>query len=240
MSTASRIDEIVQRLQPLARADALEFLARFGIPAQAAWGVPAVELRRLGRGLKREPGAHDLAEALWQMPNIDLRALATLIDDPALVDEGQMERWAASFDSWAACDGAILSLFRHSPLAERKAVEWVAREEEFVRRAGFSLMAGLAVVRKQAPDSLFAGFLPLIERYGDDPRNYVKKAASWALRVIGKSRPALHGQAVEVARRMAAAASPGARWVGRDALRELTSEAVVTRLRRGPAARRKR
>ncbi len=238
MSTASRIDEIVQRLQPLARPDALEFLARFGIPAQAAWGVPAVELRRLGRELKREPGAHDLAEALWQMPNIDLRALATLIDDPALVDEGQMERWAASFDSWGTCDAAC-ALFRYSPLAPRKAAEWSGREEEYVRRAGFSLMAGLAVVAKDAPDAMFEQFLELILRRADDPRNFVKKAVSWALREIGKRRPALHVRAVEVATALGASSNRAERWVGKDALRELTSVRVLAKVGsadRAPAA----
>ena len=224
---AARRAAILARLAAQARPDALALLARYGISGQAAYGIPAPELRRLAREVGRD---HELAEALWQVPNLDVRGLATLVDDPALVDEAQMERWAAAFDSWAVCDGAT-ALFRRSPLAPAKVRDWVRRPEEFVKRAAFSLIAGLAVVRKDAPDAFFADFLPLIERYGDDPRNYVKKAASWALRVIGKARPALHGQAVAVARRMAAATSPGARWVGHDALRELTSDAVRARLR---------
>ncbi len=228
----SRRDAIVERLRPLARPDAAEFLARFGIPAQAAFGVPAVELRRIARELKRQPHAHELAEALWQHPNLDVRGLATLVDDPALVDDAQMERWAASFDSWGACDAAC-ALFRHSPLAPGKVPQWLRREEEYVRRAGFSLIAGLAVVAKDAPDALFERFLELVARHGHDPRNFVKKAASWALREVGKRRPALHGQAIEVARALAAAPEPGARWVGRDALRELTSAAVRKRVGAG-------
>lgn len=230
---ACRRDAILDRLAGMARPDALELLARFGITGQAAYGIPAAELRRMARELGRD---HKLAEALWQVPNLDVRGLATLIDDPALVDEAQMERWAASFDSWAACDGAVYNLFRHSPLAPGKAAEWVRREEEFVRRAGFALMAGLAVVAKDAPDAMFGDFLPLVERWGDDRRNFVKKAASWALREIGKRRPALHGQAVEVARRMAESPSPGARWVGRDAFRELTSQGVLARVGAAPRA----
>ena len=229
MSTASRIDEIVKRLRPLGRPDAVEFLARFGIPAQTALGVPATELRRLAGELKRQPGAHELAEALWQTPNIDLRALGTLIDDPAVVDEAQMERWAASFDSWGACDAAC-ALFRHSPLAPGKAAEWIRRDEEYVRRGGFALMAGLAVVAKDAPDALFDEFLELILRNADDPRNFVKKGVSWALREIGKRRAALHRRAVEVAQTLAASSSPAERWVGRDALRELTSPKVLARV----------
>ncbi len=225
----ARRDAIVERLRPMGRPDAVAFLARFGIPAQEAFGVPAAELRRIARELKRQPGAHELAEALWQSPNLDVRGLATLVDDPALVDDAQMERWVASFDSWGACDSAC-ALFRHSPLAPGKAAEWVRREEEYVRRAGFSLMAGLAVVAKDAPDAMFERFLGLVRRYGGDPRNFVKKAASWALREIGKRRPALHEQAVEIARALADSDEPGARWVGRDALRELTSAAVLKRV----------
>ena len=225
-------DAIVERLRPMARPDAAGFLARFGIPAQAAFGVPAAELRRIARELRHRPDSHELAEALWQYPNIDVRALATLVDDPALVDDAQMERWAASFDSWGACDAAC-ALFRHSPLAPRKAAQWVRREEEYVRRAGFALIAGLAVVAKDAPDAMFERFLELVLRRGDDSRNFVKKAASWALREIGKRRPALHGKAIEVARTLAASRAPGARWVGRDALRELTSAAVLKRVGAG-------
>ncbi len=227
---AARRDAIVARLAALARPDAPEQLARFGITGQAAFGIPAADLRRIAKEIGRD---HVLAEALWRVPNLDVRGLATLVADPALVDEAQMERWVASFDSWAVCDGAIYNLFRHSPLAPRKAREWVLRDAEFEKRAGFALMAGLAVVGKAAPDELFAEFLALIERHGDDPRNFVKKAVSWALREIGKRRPALHAQAVAVARRLAEATSPGARWVGRDALRELTSDAVAARVQAG-------
>ncbi len=234
---ASRRDAIIERLAALARPDALEQMARFGITGQAAFGIPAADLKRIAREIGHD---HLLAEALWQVPNLDVRGLATLVDDPALVDEAQMERWVASFDSWAACDGAIYNVFRHSPLAPHKVREWVRREEEFQKRAGFALIAGLAVVAKDAPDELFAEFLALIERYGDDPRNFVKKAVSWALREIGKRRPALHDEAVAVAGRMAEAPSPGAHWVGRDALKELTSDAVLARVRAAGAKPRTR
>ncbi len=234
---AARRDAIVARLAALARPDAPEQLARFGITGQAAFGIRAADLKVIAKEIGRD---HLLAEALWQVPNLDVRGLATLVDDPALVDEAQMERWVASFDSWAVCDGAIYNVFRHSPLAPHKVQEWVRREEEFQKRAGFALIAGLAVVAKDAPDELFAEFLVLIERYGDDPRNFVKKAVSWALREIGKRRPALHPEAVAVARRMAEAMSPGARWAGRDALRELTSEAVRARVQAGGRTPRRR
>jgi 3-methyladenine DNA glycosylase AlkD len=225
----TRRDAILARLAAMARPGAVEAMARFGIPTGEGYGIPAAELRRLAREVGRD---HELAEALWLVPNLDVRAFAALIEDPAAVDGAQMERWAASFDSWAVCDAAVYGVWRHSPLAPGKAAEWVARDEEFVKRAGFALMAGLAVVAKTAPDAMFAHFLELVPRHADDPRNFVKKAASWAVREIGKRRPALHGRAVELARELAGrpAASPGARWVGRDALRELTSAAVLARV----------
>lgn len=226
MPESTIVEEITERLRPLARPDAVEFLARFGIPAQEALGVPAAELRRLAREYGPD---HELAAALWQSPVLDLRGLATLVEDPALVDEAQMERWATSFDSWAACDSACY-LFRYTPLAPRKAVEWIRREEEYVRRAGFSLMAGLAVVARDAPDAMFEDFLELILHNAADPRNFVKKAVSWALREIGKRRTALHPRAVEVARTLTSSSSPAERWVGKDALRELTSPKVLARV----------
>lgn len=224
---AVRRDAVIRRMESMARPGAVESAARFGITVEAAYGIPAAELRRLAREVGRD---HELAETLWPSSNFDLRGFATLIEDPHLVDEEQLERWAASFSNWADCDAAVMNVFRHTRFAARKAVEWLEREEEFVKRAGFALMAGLAVVAKDAPDSVFLVFLDLIPRHADDPRTYVKKAASWALRGIGKARPALHEQAVRVARELASSTSPGARWVGKDALRELTSAKVLARV----------
>ena len=143
----------------------------------------APNLRRLAKEIGRE---HDLAGELWRTGIHDARILATLIDDPAQVTVRQMEQWAADFNSWAVCDAACCCLFDKTPHAWGKAVEWTEREEEYVKRAGFVLMAALAVHDKKAPDEQFEAFLPLIARHATDERNFVKKAVNWALRQIGK------------------------------------------------------
>jgi 3-methyladenine DNA glycosylase AlkD len=156
--------------------------------------------------------------------------LAGLIDDPRLVTEEQMERWVADFDSWDVCDGCCGDLFDKTPFAYRKAVAWAGREEEFVKRAGFALMAWLAVHDKRAPDEAFLEFLPAIERESADARNFVKKAVNWALRQTGKRNAALNAAAIETAHEVQCMGSKPGRWIASDALRELTSDKVREKL----------
>ena len=209
-------------------------LARFGIVTKKVYGVPAPALRKLAKQIGRD---HDLARRLWATGILDARTLAALIDDPAQVTEEQMESWVAEFDNWAICDGCCSNLFDRTPFANRKAVEWSARKEEYVKRAAFSLMAALAVHDKQASDAAFRRFLPLIERASDDDRNFVKKAVNWALRQIGKRNLALNAKAIAAAERVRARGTRTARWIAADALRELRSEAVQKRLRAKSRAR---
>jgi 3-methyladenine DNA glycosylase AlkD len=154
-----------------------------------------------------------------------------MIDDPSKVTDRQMEKWVNDFDSWDVCDQVCSNLFDKTRLAYRKAVEWSARREEFVKRAGFALMAALAVHDENAPDSKFRKFLPIIKMESDDDRNFVKKAVNWALRQIGKRNGRLNQEAVKTARQISRSDSKSARWIANDALRELTSPAVKKRLR---------
>jgi 3-methyladenine DNA glycosylase AlkD len=209
-------------------------MARYGITARQVLGVSAPMLRALARELGTD---HELAAQLWDEAILETRVLAALVDDPALVSEAQMEHWASAFDSWAVCDGCCLNLFVHTRFAWRKARAWSRREEEFVRRAGFALMACLAVHDKTAPDARFKALLPLIAAAAGDGRNFVKKAVNWALRQIGKRNAALNRAAVSSARAIARQPSASARWIAADAVRELTSAAVRARLaRRGEAS----
>ena len=163
---------------------------------------------------------------------MDARLLATLIDDPDKVTPRQMERWAKDFDSWAVCDAACGCLFDRTAYAWRKAVQWTGRREEYVKRAGFVLMATLAVHDKKAPDERFEMFLPLTIQHATDERNFVKKAVNWALRQIGKRNTHLNKLAVQTAGDIRQIDSRAARWIASDALRELTSEKVQARLTR--------
>jgi 3-methyladenine DNA glycosylase AlkD len=207
-------------------------MARFGIKPAVACGVPKPVLRRLARDLGHD---HDLARHLWASGVHEAMVLASMIDDPAKVTSDQMDEWANDFDNWDICDQCCLNLFWKTRFAYRQAREWSANDGEYVKRAGFVLMASLAVHDKKAGDAAFREFLPIIRREAVDERNFVKKAVNWALRQIGKRDSTLNREAIEVALELQQAESRSARWVGSDAFRELTSEAVRDRVngRRG-------
>jgi len=220
--------EILKRMEAAGSPAAVAGMARFGIIAKRAYGVSAPALKKLAREIGPD---HALAQQLWATEVLEARALAGLVDEPERVTERQMERWAKDFDSWAVCDGTCLYLFRKTPFAHRKCREWSSRREEFVKRAGFALMACLAVHDKKAPDETFLAFLPLIEREAVDERPMVKKGVNWALRQIGKRNQRLNRAAVQVAQTMRRLDSRSARWIASDALRELRSEGVQRRLK---------
>ena len=219
---------IIRQLERRSDPAAVAGMARFGIVAKKVYGVPMPELRALARRIGPDRA---LARRLWAHEALETRLLASMIDDPERVTAAQMERWVRDFDSWAICDGCCLNLFRWTPCAWRKAVEWAGRDGEFVRRAGFVLMATLAVGDQRAPDADFQKLLPLIEKHSADQRNLVKKAVNWALRQIGKRNLGLRGKALAAARRMRKLDSSAARWIAADAIRELEGSAVVDRLR---------
>jgi 3-methyladenine DNA glycosylase AlkD len=182
--------------------------------------------------MAREIGTdHRLAGRLFSSGVHEARILASMIDDPNRVTEAQADRWARAFDSWDVCDQCCMNLFRKTRFARAKAIEWSERDEEFVKRAAFALMATLAVHDKAAPDAAFKEFLPIIEREATDERTYVRKAVNWALRQIGKRNLVLNRAAVAAARRIARIDSKAARWIAADARRELTGDAVQAKLR---------
>jgi 3-methyladenine DNA glycosylase AlkD len=202
-------------------------MARYAIRAKKVFGVSVGTLRQLAKKLGRN---HDLANGLWATGWYEARMLATLVDEPARVTPAQMDRWCREFDNWAICDTACFHLFDRTPHAWKKIEKWSRGREEFVKRGAFALLASLALHDKRSVDEPFIRCLPLIEREATDERNFVKKAVSWALRAIGERRPALHAEAVAVARRLAASPDRSARWVGKDASRQLASPAVARRL----------
>jgi 3-methyladenine DNA glycosylase AlkD len=202
-------------------------MARYAIPSDRAFGVTVGALRQHAKRLGRN---HELAAALWETGWYEARMLAAFVDDPALVTPGQMDRWCRDFDSWAICDTACFHLFDRTPHAWSKILQWSRRRAEFEKRAAFALLASVTAHDKLADDEKFVQGLHLIEEAASDDRNFVKKAVNWALRCIGKRNPALNAAAVEVAGRLATSTEASARWVGKDALRELTSSAVTRRL----------
>lgn len=222
-----QLNDILSKLKSLSNPKAVEGMARYGINPEMTLGVSIPNLRRMAKEIGRD---HTLALKLWDTKIHEARILSCMIDDPELVDEAQIERWVADFDSWDVCDQCILNLFEDTQFAWKKAVEWSKSEEEFVKRAGFVMMARLAVSDKKAKDEEFIKFLPIIKKGASDKRNFVKKAVNWALRQIGKRNKNLNKMAIQTAKEIQALDSKSAKWVASDALRELESDAVQKRL----------
>lgn len=223
--------QILAELQAMANPANVAGMARYGINPAHTLGVSMPVVRSLARRTGKD---HALAAELWASGIHEARILAALVDDPRQVSEAQMEAWVSDFDSWDVCDQVCGNLFDRTQFAYEKAAAWTARPEEFVKRAGFVLVTQLAVHDRKTPDEVFETFLPLIAREAGDRRNFVKKAVNWALRQIGKRSRRLNGPAVTLARELAGREDSGARWIGKDALRELTSAPVRARLERRP------
>jgi 3-methyladenine DNA glycosylase AlkD len=226
-SLADDVEAVLASLKRLATKKTLAGMARYAIPSDHALGVSMADMKALAKRLGRN---HKLAAALWDTGVYEARMVASMIDEPALVTSAQMDRWCRAFDNWAICDTVCFVLFDRTPHAWAKVAKWSARNEEFIKRTAFALLWSLTVHDKHAGDEPFVRGLVLIERAATDERNFVKKAVNMALRAIGKRNPALNAAAVAVARRLATSPDATARWVGKDALRELTSPSVVRRL----------
>ncbi len=224
----SNIDDVLAYLKSQANPENVAGMARFGINPDSTLGVSIPVLRALAKKIGRD---HDLAGQLWASGIHEARTLASMVDDPRLVTEEQVERWVADFDSWDVCDQCCMNLLEKLPDAYSRAIEWTERDEEFVKRAGFALMACLAWHDKQAADAQFIDFFPAIQRGSTDGRNFVKKAVNWALRNIGKRNRNLNQKAIVIAEEIAKIDSKVARWVASDALRELTGEAIQKKLK---------
>jgi 3-methyladenine DNA glycosylase AlkD len=220
-------NEVMEKLESLSDPKAVKGMSRFGINSDKNLGVSVASIRALAKEIGKD---HKLALKLWKTQIRDARLLSATIDDPKKVTEKQMDTMVLDLNSWDICDHCCSDIFLSSGFAKKKAVEWSARDEEFVKRSGFSLMARLAVRDKKADDVLFESFLPIIKRESVDERNYVKKAVNWALRQIGKRNIRLNKLAVRTAKDIQKIDSKSARWIAADALRELTGEKVQARL----------
>jgi len=225
-----QIQEILKRLKSLYDRQAVEGMARFGITPEKSYGISIPILRNIAREIGRD---HKLAQKLWELNIRETRILACMIDDPDMVSEKQMEKWVRDFDYWEICDQCCQNLFEKTKFAYQKSIEWSLRDEEFVRRAGFVLMALISLRDREAENERFEEYLNIIKKKSIDNRNYVKKAVSWALRQIGKRNLYLNARAIETAREIKKLGAKSGKWIAQDAIRELTSKAVRQRLRKG-------
>jgi len=221
--------EVLAQLQRKGSKRGIDGMARFGIVAKRAYGVSVGDIRALAKKIGRD---HDLAAKVWKSGVFEGRMLAVFLEDPELVTSRQMDAWARDFENWADCDTACFHLFDKTPYAWRKIDEWSCRKEEFVKRAAFALLASVSGHDRTTADAPFLKALRLIEREAGDDRNFVKKGVNWALRGIGNRSAALHRAALATAMRLAASESSAARWIGKDALRDLNRPLVKARIAR--------
>lgn len=221
MAIQNEIKSILEELKSLSNPKAVEGMARFGINPKNTYGVSIPNLRKIA---KRTGKNHKLAQQLWQTGIHEAKILAGMIDEASMITEKQMNEWAKDFDSWDVCDQVCLNLFDKTKFAYQKAIEWSKSEKEFIKRAGFVLMAVLAVHDKKMGDKEFIKFFPLIKREASDNRNYVKKAVNWALRQIGKRNENLRKEAMKLAEEIKKIDSKPAKWIANDAIRELKTK----------------
>jgi len=223
------VEEVLKKLKAKARPDQLEGMARYGMVAERRLGVSVPDMRKIAKELGRD---HKLTLELWKKGIPEARILAAMIDEPEKLTEKQMEDWVKDINSWDVCDQVCANLFEKTPFAWKKILDWSEREEEFVKRTAFALIACLAWHDKEAEDEKFIKLFPVIRRGATDERNFVKKAVNWALRNIGKRNPNLNKAAIKAAKEIQRIDSKASRWIASDAIRELESESVQRRLRK--------
>lgn len=223
------VTDVMEKLAAHADSEQLVGMSRYGIITEKRLGVKVPQMRKIAKQTGKD---HHLALALWDTGIAEAMIVASMVDIPAEVTETQMEAWVVDFNSWDVCDQVCMNLFDKTPLVWQKVQDWSQREEQYVKRAAYALIACLAWHDKHAPDENFIDFLPLIKTGASDERNYVKKAVSWALRNIGKRNSTLNAVALQTAHDLKEMDSKPARWIGSDAVRDLTSDATKRRLER--------
>jgi 3-methyladenine DNA glycosylase AlkD len=222
------VEDILMQLKAKARPDQLEGMARYGMAVEQRLGVAVPDMRKIAKEIGKD---HQLALELWQTGIPEAMMVASMVDVPGEVNEEQMETWVQDFNSWDVCDQVCMNLFEKTPMAWKKILDWSRRDEEFVKRAAFALLACLAWHNKHAPDEAFIRLIPAIKEGAADGRNFVKKAVNWALRSIGKRNMNLHQVAMQAAQEIQKMDSKSARWIASDAIRDLSSDAVQKKLR---------
>jgi 3-methyladenine DNA glycosylase AlkD len=223
-----KCNEIMRYLKTKSDPKAAIGMTRYGINPTNLLGIQIPVLRELAKKYKRD---HQLAENLWETGIHEARILASMIDDPKMVSDYQMEKWISDFDSWDLCDQVIMNLFEKHLDAYKKALLWCKRETEFEKRAGFVMMARLAVSDKKAGDEMFLSFFPYLIKGASDNRNMVKKAVNWAIRQIGKRNIKLHSEAIKLSELILQMEWKSAKWIATDALRELNHEKIISRIK---------
>lgn len=222
------VDEVIQELKKFESNHNREGMKRFGINVEKAFGISVTKLRSIAKKIGKD---HQLAIQLWNSEIHEARILASMVDDPNLVTKSQMNNWVKDFNSWDLCDQVCSNLFCKTSYAEDKIFEWSKSKKEFIRRAAFSLIACLAVRDKKRRDEEFSIFFDLIKKYSTDERNFVKKSVNWSLRQIGKRSLFLNTKSINLAKEILMLNSNSAKWIAKDAIRELTNPNTIKRIK---------
>jgi 3-methyladenine DNA glycosylase AlkD len=222
------VREVVAWLERSGSPNAAAALARYGLPTMNDYGISVAAFRQYAKAIGKD---HELAMQLWRSGSLDARILASFVAEPKQLTLAQMNAWCRDFDNWGTTDTACFALFDRSPLAWQVVAPWVKQQGEFQKRAGFVMMACLAAHDKTAQDAAFMKFFPMIERGASDVRNFVKKGVSWALRHLGHRNLKLHAAAIKTATRLSKSENATERWVGKDALRDITRPMVINKVR---------
>lgn len=223
------LQDTIRTLRSLGNPKIVEGMKRFGIDTPNAFGISAPTMRSMAKEMKTN---HTLALKLWETGYHEAKILAALIADPSCSDLKLLDQWVQGIENWAQCDSCCTEFFQKTPYALSLPKRWTKSKLEFVRRAGFVMIAVIAVHHKQLHDDIFEEFFPLLKRYATDERNFVKKAVNWALRQIGKRNMRLHKKAIELAKEIQNIPSPAAQWIAADALREFSKKKTIAMIQR--------
>lgn len=221
------VKDVIKKLEEVSNPEDVEGMARFGISPKRTYGIRMPILKSIAKECGKN---HELATELWEIDTRETRIIASLVDIPEFVSSQQMDDWVNEFDYWEICDQCCINLFRKTRYAYDKIYEWTKNDKEFVKRAGFALIATLAVHDKKKDNETFEKLLVLTKNEASDERNYVKKAVNWALRQVGKRNKYLNKKAISMANEIDKINSKSANWIAKDALRELESEKVLLSL----------
>ena len=211
--------QVIKRLELLANPEKIKIKEeKFGINAKNSLGIYHKDLKVLAKEIGQD---NNQALKLYDTGIYEARILCSKIYDPECISEKQMDKWVEDFENWEICDSFCMSFFVKSSHALSKANEWSKADSEFVKRAGFVIMAAYGFADKRSGNEIFEGFFQPIEREAGDDRLYVKKAVNWALRNIGKRNTDLQMRAMVVANRMLISDSKSEKWIAKKALSEL-------------------
>lgn len=162
--TEQRFRGILNTIMQFRNGEVSDQMKQRGIVYKINWGVSIMDLRRIAS--EHEP-SHLLALKLWNKQWRETMILATLLDEPGMVTEQQMDFWTKSFENSEICEQGSANLWWKCLPAYSKALEWCRGKKHWVRYTAVHLAGRLAMSDKKSPDEMFEPFygeLPTLSR----------------------------------------------------------------------------